>query len=225
MSFVPPKGDIIDLNGIDMARLDQMLLDETGRMKLLSYEDYRSLSVLELQAWGNLRGRYGFPTLELVQWLKEQIGGRSALEIGAGFGDLGHHLGIRMTDSYQQVKDPETVAHIVAYGLQPTQPPADVIEEDAESAVRHYKPDVVVASWVTQKYDPRDHFGGGNYLGVRHEYIIERCKTFILIGNMMVHGLSRALTLPHERLAFPWLVSRAKMQDMNRIWVWQGGKK
>ena len=225
MNFAPAKGEVMDLSGIDMAKLDRLLLDETGRMKLLTYEDYRPLSVLELRAWGNLRGRYSYPTTELISWLKEQIGGRTALEIGAGNGDLGYHLGIPMTDSYQQVKDPETIEYARMYGFQLTTPPKDVIMEDGETAVRHHKPQVVVASYVTQKYDPREHSAGGNYKGVRYEYVIERCQTFILIGNELVHSMYRALRLPHETFSFPWLVSRAKMQDLNRIWVWKGGRK
>ena len=220
---------IADRSAVDMDRLDKMLLDSQQRMKLLSIETYRSLLSDEIRVWANLRGRYCLPTLELVNWLKEQIGGRTALEIGAGNGDLGYHLGIPMTDSYQQVKDPETVkdfALLDLAGVAPTRPPKDVIEEDGENAVRRRKPQVVVAAWVTQKYDPRSASPHpGNYLGVRHEYVIERCQTFILIGNERVHGQSRALRLPHEKFAFPWLVSRAQMPELNRIWVWKGGRK
>jgi hypothetical protein len=225
LQFQRPKGQVIDLSGIDLDKLDKLFLGEDCRMKLLSFEEYRPLSLLEIRAWAAVRARYGFPTTELVDWLKKQIKGRTALEIGAGYGDLGYHLGIPMTDSYQQITDPETVAYLRLSGVQPTIPPSDVAKEDAESAVGRRKPQVVIACWVTEWWDPRNPASHGNLRGVRYEYVIERCKTFILIGNQTVHGQSKAMRLPHETHSFPWLVSRAQMQDLNRIWIWKGGRK
>ncbi|HEY3283412.1 MAG TPA: hypothetical protein VGN26_14180 [Armatimonadota bacterium] len=54
---------------------------------------------------------YQFPTRELVLWLQELIRGRRAIEIGAGNGWLGWHLGIPMTDSYQQSEHPDTMLY------------------------------------------------------------------------------------------------------------------
>jgi hypothetical protein len=48
-------------------------------------------------------------TVELVAWLHDRIAGRKAIEIGAGMGDLGYHLGIPQTDSYAQIEDPAMV--------------------------------------------------------------------------------------------------------------------
>lgn len=224
MNCPTPKGEVIDISGIDMGHLDRLLLDDKGRMKLHPAEFYRPLSLLELRAWANLRGRYGFPTVELVSWLKDKIGGRKALEIGAGNGDLGHHLGVPMTDSYQQVEDKETVAYLNLYGIKGTAPPPDVEKEDGENAVRRRKPQVVIGCYVTEKYDPKNPSGSGNYRGVRYDYVIDRCETFILIGNELVHGQNKALRLPHQKLHFPWLMSRAQMPELNRIWVWERKK-
>lgn len=223
MSFATPKFQIAPIGPKDVAYLDNLLLDNNGRIKLLPAGDYQQFPHLHLRVWCSLKGRYGLPTVELVQWLKEQIGGRSAIEIGAGNGDLGFHLGIPMTDSYQQVDDPMTVAYFNVYGMAPTRPPADVIKEDAENAVRKRKPKAVIACYVTEKFKPRpgDAFAHGNYKGVRYDYIIERSETFILIGNERVHGSNRALSLPHEKFYFPWLVNRSEYPDLNRIWVWK----
>lgn len=227
MNCPVPKGEIMQVNDREMACLDLLLLDPNGRLKLLPVEDYAQIPYTQLRIWANVRGRYGLPTTELILWLKGKIAGRSALEIGAGNGDLGHHLGIPMTDSYQQVDDPATVAHFATYGITPTRPPEDVKKEDAENAVRRRRPQVVIASYVTEKFMPRagDPFAVGNYKGVRYDYIIERCEMFILIGNEKVHGTNRALSLPHVKHTFPWLVTRSEKPELNRIWVWETRRK
>jgi hypothetical protein len=224
--FRPPKdAERIDISGIDFKALDNRLLDDNGRIRLLSYRDYADIPPDHLRAWANLRGRYGLPTVELVNWLTDRIAGRSALEIGAGNGDLGYHLKIPMTDSYQQVEDLATQLVFASYGITPTRPPSEVEKEDGENAVRRRKPKVVVACYVTEKYRPDNTGGFGNYLGVRHDYVIERCETFILVGNKNIHGGSRAMRIPHEEYSFPWIVTRSKDQTLNRLWVWENRKR
>ena len=213
------RGEAIKLEGLDFTKLDE-LLDDGGRVKLYPAAHYSQFPLPALRAWAHIHARYGFPTTELIDWLRFHIGTRSAIEIGAGAGDLGIRLGIPMTDSFQQVTNKDTMAVYGLAGIPPTRPPADVLQFDGEQAVRKFKPDIVIASWVTKKYDPRRHDDKGNMYGVRYEYIIERCKTFILIGNMNVHPPGRAFDLPHVCLEFPWLVSRAGDQSKNRIWVW-----
>jgi hypothetical protein len=226
-NWAPPQGQSAQVNPRTLAMLDAHFLDANGRLKLLPAADYRKMPLQGLRIWANMRSHYGFPTMELVNWLKERIGGRRAIEIGAGNGNLGIHLGIPMTDSYQQVDDPETVAYFAMNGITPTRPPSDVEKEDGENAVRRRKPQVVVACYVTEKFMPRSHTditAKGNSRGIRYDYIIERCETFILIGNEMTHGKNRALSLPHEKFHFPWLVTRSEKQEMNRIWVWDNKK-
>src|SRR5271170_675184 len=79
--------------------------EDPPRLKLLSYKEYDKIDRIALKLFCHATGRYGLPTIELVEYLKELIGGRSAIEIGAGNGDLGRHLGIPMTDSRLQ-EDP-----------------------------------------------------------------------------------------------------------------------
>jgi hypothetical protein len=219
-----PKGQVIDTSGMDLDALDRKYLDERGRIKLLPAECFAVVPWIRLRAWLHYRCAYGVPTVELVNWLTEQIGGRKAIEIGAGTGNLGYRLGIPMTDSYQQVEDVNTVAFFATHGQPLIKPPPEVEKEEAENAVRRRRPQVVIASWLTERHDPKDPFSKGNYLGPRYEYIIDRCETFILIGNEATHGRNRALKLPHEKFAFPWLVSRAARPDLNRIWIWSSGR-
>ncbi len=88
--------DVIKISKLTMLMLDLLLLDDNGHMESLPAETIQSGVLLEdLRGWCHYRARYGIPTLELIQWLKEKIAGRTALEIGAGMGDLGHLLSIQ----------------------------------------------------------------------------------------------------------------------------------
>jgi hypothetical protein len=133
-----------------IADLDAMLLGTDGRMRLRHAAELVRIPTQSLALWCHVRARYGVPSVELVTVLRAIIGDQPALEIGAGMGDLGFHLGIRMTDSALQVTRPEVRLY---YGLlgQPTiDPPSDVERIDANEAVKKYRPKVVIASWVTQ---------------------------------------------------------------------------
>lgn len=215
------QAEVLSVTKEQAEALDSVLLDENQRVKLLPATEYAKLDRDVLRAWCGIRARYVLPTTELVEWLKQEIGSKTALEIGAGQGDLGRLLGIPMTDSYQQVNDPATVAYfklLSPMGTMPTHPPPDVAMEDGEQAVRQRKPQVVIAAYVTEKHvRGRDR---GNYKGIRYDHIIERCEKFILIGSLPIHGKNCASKLKHQELHFPWLVTRTPDQAMSRIWLW-----
>jgi hypothetical protein len=217
------KGETLSFNKQQIDELDALLLRDDGRMKLHSSHFYRQFPHDRLRVWANLRARYGILTVELAWWLETQIAGRKALEVAAGCGDLGFNLHIPMTDSYQQVDNPETVAYFKALGIEPTKPGKEVVKMDAESAVILYAPKVVIASWITEKWD--GHGMHGNIHGPREENILANCETYIVIGNEAIHGNKRLLALPHEKYKFPWLVSRAKDQFANVIYVWENPKR
>lgn len=216
---IPPM-ERIDVSESDLRMLDILLLNKSGRMRPVPAASLKALPLLHLRAWASQRGRYGFPTAELVAWLKQRIGSRSALEIGAGIGDLGFYLGIPMTDSYQQVTDPATIAYLAMLRQVPTRPLPEVLKEDAQTAVLNRRPDVVVASWVTQRCLPGET--SGNMHGPREEEILKHCGQYIFIGNENIHGDKRIMSLPHETFKFSWLVSRAADQSKNVIYVWKG---
>jgi hypothetical protein len=213
------KVEVLNVDSAELARLDQLILDGAGRILPLSASFYHDLCSVDLiRAWCGHRARYGIVTQELLDWLTNEINGRKALEIGAGMGDLGSHLGIPMTDSYQQVDNPETALFMQFARQTPTKPPPTVVKCDAQTAVKVYRPQVVVASWITQRWLPYDT--EGNVHGPREEQIIENCETYIFIGNEAVHGRKRILALRHQTFKFPWLISRAADQSKNVIWVW-----
>ena len=197
--------------------MDQALLEEGNRyLKLLPSSVYKAFPHEQLVIWCNRHQRYGIVTTELVDWLREQIGDRSVIEIAAGKGDLSHHLNIHPTDGYSQtteyVKDCyESCGHI------PLIPNPEVERLEAVQAIKKYKPKVVIASWLTQRYlsDPRTNY----YYGVDETQVRILSMKYIHIGNTNVHGGKTVLRKPHKKYVFPWLVSRAANQSQNAIWV------
>lgn len=209
---------IESLDAFALAAMDNLLLDSSGRLQLWEAAALRNFPPHQLRAWAMMRARYNLPTVELVQWLHNLIGPCEAVEIGAGVGDLGYHLGVTMTDSYVQTET--LAAFYTILGQQPTRPLPDVIRQDAETAVMVRRPHTVLASWVTQKYLPGDEHG--SVYGPSEEVILANCSRYIFIGNENVHGQKRILSRPHETFKFPWLVSRAAEQSKNVIYIWKG---
>lgn len=193
-----------------------------GAIKLFPAAHYDRGDWTALRMWCHEHARYGLPTIELVEWLKQQIGDRKAIEIGAGSGDLCYHLGIIGTDNYQQ-EWPDVRLYYAVLG-QPVIKYGEWVERlDALEAVKQHKPDVVIGSWVTHWIDPNlpPPPGGGNMYGIREDEILKRVDTYIMIGNLEIHKHKPILKLPHEELNFPWIKSRAAARDQNRIFIWR----
>ncbi len=205
---------------VDVEAMDAFLLDEKKRIRLMPADEVRvRYSLDEIQAWMVKRARYQIMTTELIEWLKARIDGRSAIEVGAGMGDLGYHLNIPMTDSCIQTKMPtEYMLALIASGQAPTTPPPDVECIDAEAAVEKYKPEIVVASWLTQKHHAGDP--DGFEFGPEEIRIVRQVKSYIVIGNSVIHGSKRIRRLKHKEYKHPWLVSRGFEQEKNVIYVW-----
>jgi hypothetical protein len=194
------------------------LLDNNSRIKLFDSAYYKKYSWEEFRIFCHIHARYGIPTTELVNFIKEIIDDRSCIEIGSGHGDLGFHLGIKMTDNKQQ----EFPQVKIEYELmkQPTiKYPKDVEEIDALDAVIKYKPKVVVASWITT-YAPREMPYGSNPYGVKEDKILDLVETLIIIGNDDVHSDKPILRYTHKKFYSPWIISRAKNKHKNVIYIW-----
>ncbi|GHD04994.1 hypothetical protein GCM10007320_66480 [Pseudorhodoferax aquiterrae] len=173
----------------------------------------------ERLVFGIRHGLYSFPTEELVAFLANRIRGRSAIEIGAGHGCLAKALGIPATDNRQQ-EDPRMKAYYTARG-QATVPYGDHVEAlDAAQAVRKHRPQVVIACWVTHKFDPRHPQAEGSELGVEEEDIVASCEEYIFVGNERVHERKPIWSLPHEKWTPPWLYSRALNGSPDFIGSW-----
>lgn len=224
----PPKIDGILPEGLapEALRLHLEVVDRDGRIRLLPASFWKSLDPQLVTLWGILATRWGIVTVELVEWLREKIHGRKAIEIGAGAGDLGYHLGIPQTDSYAHAEHPAALARARYIGHPVPRPPFDVRKIDALKAVQALRPEVVIASWVTEfgtipRAGVEDHSCD---FGVRETAIV-KLADYILVGNINSHGAKRILELPHEEHKMEWLVSRAFAPEQDRIWCWRRRRK
>jgi hypothetical protein len=205
------------------ADLSSRWLMPDGHIRLLPAEEFQSVPLDHLRIWCHSTARYGIPTLELIIWLKNRIGTLKALEIGAGNGDLGYHLGITMIDNYHQ-QNPLTQALYHISGQVPTNPPEEVKKYEAIDAIKKAKPQVVIGSWITRKFiQGRDIQGQSeaNVYGPIEEDILKNCRCYIHIGNYNIHRGKTILSKKHSAFTFPWLVSRAEDQQQNVIHVWE----
>ncbi len=204
----------------DVSHIDRALLDSNGRMKaLFPCADFQlNFSWETMLYWCHQKARYILPTLELVMFLREIIGDKFAIEIGSGNGDLGYMLGIPETDSYMQTE--AAISALYRLGRQvPTSPPPSVAKMDANFAVQHLRPEVVVGAWITQKH--RQGETKGNMFGVEEEKILDQGCTYIHVGNTVVHGDKRIRSRKHEVYRIPGHISRAQNPTENVIYVWK----
>lgn len=204
----------------DVEYLDDLLLDSEGLLQVVPAAVLAAHPPVHLSIWGNKRGVYCFPTVELIDWLRNRIAGRSAIEICSGNGAIGRALNIPRTDSYNQTT-PQMLAYYKLYNQTPIFPPSDVQKFEANEAVDHFKPDVVIGSYVTQKYIPSDEgVVGSSLFGVDELALVPKVKTYITIGNDSSHGDKRICQRSHRVFRFPWLYTRTMEPDGNGIYVW-----
>lgn len=201
--------------------LDKLLLTKERRIKLLSIEFYKELDREYLQIWAHKRARYLIPTIELVNWLKEKIGDRKAIEIGSGNSDLSYYLGIQGTDSCIQQDDEDVRAYIALYNQPGTCPREDILKLEALEAIELLKPDVVIGAWITQYGNPLEQGQGRNLYGVKENDLINQCE-YIFLGNKVVHKAKDILSIEHEEYGLETgIYSRAIRPDGDVIWIWK----
>jgi hypothetical protein len=210
---------LIDTRQLRDIRCD--VLDADGRIRVLPAAFWANTTVHERAAFGLRMGIYSFPTVELVQYLRELIAGRSAIEIGAGHGVLADALGIPGTDSYQQRESKYRELYeqnglvIVPYG-------PHVEKMHASRAVRHYKPEIVIGCWVTHKYDPKQHMRGGNEVGIDESDILRHCASYVLVGHERVHRDKPIWSRKHTIEFPPFVHSRALSEGRNFVAIFDG---
>lgn len=203
---------------IDVSYLDDLLL-KNEQLQVVDDSVYQNIPQEHLALWCHNKGIYGLPTTELVDWLKSHIVKDKTIEIGAGNGALGRTLGIPITDSCM-MNDP-LIASLYALQGQPiTSYPDDIIEMDAVSAVKHFKPSVVIGNWVTHKYREDEHWRGGNVFGIDEDFILDNVNKYIVIGNSTVHMNKRILDRDHTKVSFSWVRSRSMNSYANIIYIW-----
>ncbi len=203
------------LDNHDITHIDRLLIKD-GLVRPIHYKRLKLINPNEIKFWLTQHGVYQVPTWELIEWLKFVIDGRMTIEIGAGKACIGRHVGVRLTDSCI-CEVPLVEQYYRALGQPITIPPTDVERISGNDAIIKYRPQVVLGSWITQWSNiPHD----GNFFGVNEERILDAGATYILVGNIDVHGQKRIMRWPHREYYFPWLVSRGMNQSNNRIWIW-----
>lgn len=199
-------------------------------------------------------GLYTFPTLELCEWLSSQIDDNpelephSAIEICGGTGWIGRQLGIPSTD-VKNMENPIVQGIMLGQASMPTIYANDVETLEASDAVKKYQPEIVIGSYVTSKQlvDKIDRkramtvgfklpYGGiieQNLMdlarkevkvGVDVKGICRKVYKVILVCNMRTHRNESYVSLPHQSLSFPWLVTRGDKSQArilvfeNKLW-------
>ncbi len=189
-------------------------------MKLLSAKDLMQFGWEKLRVFAHHYAIYQFPTIELLELLKNVIGDDldNCIEIGAGRGDVGRLLGVKMTDSKQQ--DKKQYQEMYAKIKQPTIIyPSDVKGLNYKEAIKKHRPKTVLGCWVTHKYDPKHHSAGGNIEGIESDYIIKRAK-FVFVGNLETHKNWRIPEMCQYKTYFnEGIISRAANHAANFVAV------
>lgn len=201
----------------DVNYLDDLLL-KNGLLQVVPSSLLAEVKPMHLSLWGNKRGIYCLPTIELIDWLREQIGGKSAIEICSGNGAIGRALNIPRTDSYIQTT-PEIIEIYRAAGQVPIVPPEDVQKFEANEAVDYFNPEVVIGAYVTQKFVEGDR--NGSAYGTDEVSLLKKVKKYIVIGNDESHGEKRIRRLPYKQYRFSWLFTRSLNQQSNEISIWE----
>lgn len=211
---------------VAQARLDAFALDN-GQLQVVHADFYRQFEQEQLAVFGHRHAAYVLPTWELITKLDELIReaspSRSAIEIGSGNGVLGNALGIPCTDNRMQERpDIQAIYQSMGQGLPTVTYGEHVQKLDALEAVKHCRPEVVVAAWVTHLYTEKEAHRGGNMFGVDEVLLLSKIKRYIFVGHGGPHALK---PLFDQRPTFTChtlddLFSRARNPHGNAIWVW-----
>lgn len=216
------------LSNADTSYMDTIFFDNKGKFIVYDSDIFKGIPINHIALFCHRHGIYGIPTTELIDWISHlQFFDKSkTIEIGAGIGALGRALGIKMTDSKLQEKEFIKKAY-AAMGQPVIKYPKDVIRKEAMKAIEHYKPEIVIGSWVTHKYDEAGWssvLNGGNLWGVEEDKFLQKVKYYILIGNKRTHAQKPIMSIKHTEYQYDWLYSRSMHPEDNFIAIWEGIK-
>lgn len=220
MAIIPLSDGVTVIAGTEIKPLtDPRLFDESGVLQPMPAKWWAKQSREAKMVFGHQHALYSFPTQQGIDTIKTWIGDREALEIGAGNGGYCKALGIRGTDNKMQ-EWPEIKDHYTAHGQPAIKYGPHVEEIGGNDAVNLYRPQVVLAAWVTHKsMDDRPECRG-NYWGVSEHAILPLVEEYIFIGNTnthqmkpLFHDLENGKITTHYVEEFyvgvPWIQSRA----------------
>lgn len=192
------------------------LMRPDGEIIPVSYKKVLEFTIEERRIWMHENGVYQIITKELIEFLRPLIHMGKCVDICAGVGTLGKALDITCVDNHLQDR-PDMKAHYQAAGQPTIKYGRHVIHAEATQWVRVNQPEVVIASWLTEKRE-----GGvsiGAIEGPNEDAILLYSKVYVHIGNLNAHGQKRILSIDHKEIKAPWLISRNADQSLNRIWI------
>lgn len=172
------------LSNEDISGLEELTGATTGIIHPVPSAEVEKFGFSAVRLFLHKYGLYTMPTTELIEYLAGVIKGKSAIEIGAGLGVIGRSLGIPITDNKMQ-EWPEIKAYYEGMRQPTIKYPPDIIEMDALKAVAHYKPDIVIGSYITHLWKPG--MTSGNQYGVDTIKLIKSVPEYLMIGSIQTH--------------------------------------
>lgn len=218
--------NVFDPSSVDPKRIAALkeLCYDGDVFKVVPAEVYHGFTQEELFLFCVQNGLYSLPTTELLDTLNTLImevsPTRNAIEIGSGNGAIGRGLGIPATDNFMQ--DNEFIrAHYDMLKQATVRYGKDVINLDANTAVRKMRPECVVAAWVTHKFEVNDPQRGGNQFGIDEEEILASVKRYIVVGNNVVHSQKPIFEKMTRMIRGDFIFSKSIAGvDQNAIYIW-----
>lgn len=204
---------------VDTGAVRQAVLDNEGRIKELPAAQWLRFPWEEVRMFMHEYPVYVLPTTELLDALEDLTKGLRTIEIGAGSGSIGRHLGIKMTDSYLQQDNEQVKVFYQLTGQPVIHYPSDVIKADALTAYRRFKPECILGCYVTHRW--REGMQNGNMYGVDFERLLPLVERLILVGNKHTHGENPIMVLHHKEIDLhDTLITRSEDRASDRIFVW-----
>jgi hypothetical protein len=217
------RGTILDSN-IVIDELEKILISD-GKMIPADYSAIKDFSQEQISSFCHKYAIYQIITTELLNFTKEQIGDRKAIEIACGNGCYGRALQIPITDNRMQ--EWESISRYYQMLNTPTiKYREDTINLEANVAIEVFKPEVVIASWATQIYNPAlGDNQASNVFGIDEKDILSKVQKYIHVGNQKTHGTKEILSIyEHDTYHFEWLVSRSMSRGQNVIYIFKPNK-
>lgn len=184
---------------------------ENGSLKILPYDFWNQYSDNKIQQFCLKHALYNIPTVEQVEFLKERIEGKKALEICSGNGVLADSLGIMATDN--KIQEQNFIKYIYTQMGQPTiKYGENVLCVDANDVVRKFSPEVIIGAWVSERYSPNYPDAGGNAHGPIQRELIKKVDAYYLIGNLETHAHPAFLESEHTIHRFPMVSRRGNLK-------------
>ena len=234
MSAASPVS-VIDPAAVPESMLHDLtqLFFEQGTIQVPSVKEVRNIvqdNAFALPVFCVKTGLYGLITREVVElflaWAPPEFSLADMLEIGSGCGALSKALGCRGTDSFIQQDTSVALLYqtmgqaVVPYG-------AHVERLDANTAVQRYAPKIIVASWVTHKYNEARSGAGGSVYGIDEEALLASpsLRRYIVLGNEYTHDHKSIVrhTPKGWRLTkrkYDHLISRSARPEGNCLYIW-----